>query len=307
MLRGGEHENNVSKTITMLASYVLAEDSNSPYPQMSFITDTMKVNANMAIGLGPNSTFLAAHKKSGKIGARSFGMFWGFQGANSNTQLDGSIVFGGYDRGKVKNTLYTQPPSPNRASCSTGLLVTITNIILNSPTAQTLVFSRRARVSTSYFPVSTLDERFHGDLTTNLDTGLSVHITNDKLIIPEASFDKKSGHWLDPDPRNPTLIINPLAGNDAKHNITLGRPFLSGAYLVNEETNQFSLSALAPTAGEDMVAFDSERTNHLAFVVLLPRHLNQQIRRVAWQEEQPQEEQDPTLRFQVQVKASQLG
>lgn len=53
------------------------------------------------LGLGRDSTLLNSLKNSGSIGARVWSFFHGLTGATANTQMDGSIVFGGYDSGKV--------------------------------------------------------------------------------------------------------------------------------------------------------------------------------------------------------------
>ena len=90
----------------------------------------------MGIGLGTNSTLLNWLVSSGKIASRSWSYFWGrttVTGASSSSseQLDGSVVFGGYDRAKVMGTKYTQPMTSSEPDCPSQLVVTITNIELN--------------------------------------------------------------------------------------------------------------------------------------------------------------------------------
>ncbi|KAK3686231.1 aspartic peptidase domain-containing protein [Podospora appendiculata] len=153
--RGGEYDSFASQTRTQAATNAYPADSR-PYPAMNFVADTLKVNENvslvgfplgialnnwgeqgyhpqMAVGMGPNSTFLSALQRSGKIATRVWGMFWGRQGANSNAQLVGSMVFGGYDKAKVTGQPFTQTLSSDRSSCATGMLVTITDLVLNFP------------------------------------------------------------------------------------------------------------------------------------------------------------------------------
>ncbi|KAK3328667.1 aspartic peptidase domain-containing protein [Cercophora scortea] len=153
--RGGEYDSFASQTRTQASANAYPIDTR-PYPAMNFVADTLKVNENvslagfpmgialnswgeqgyhpqMSVGMGFNSTFLSALQSSGKIAARAWGMFWGRQGANSNTQLDGSMVFGGYDKAKVTGQPFTQTLSSDRSSCATGMLVTITDLILNFP------------------------------------------------------------------------------------------------------------------------------------------------------------------------------
>lgn len=87
----------------------------------------------VALGLGPNSTILNTLKSTGQIASRSWSMFWGRTGATSATQLDGSFVFGGYDRAKVTGVNHTSALTTAKSACSTNLLVTITDMILNFP------------------------------------------------------------------------------------------------------------------------------------------------------------------------------
>jgi hypothetical protein len=59
-------------------------------------------------------------------------MFWGRTGATADTQLDGNLVLGGYDRAKVvAGTNYTQRLSYARPACATAMLVTISDIVLH--------------------------------------------------------------------------------------------------------------------------------------------------------------------------------
>jgi hypothetical protein len=83
----------------------------------------------MTWGLGSNSTILNALKTSGQIASRS----WSRTGATTSTQLNGSFVFVGYDRAKVSGANYTRSLSSSKSSCSTSMLVTITDIVLYFP------------------------------------------------------------------------------------------------------------------------------------------------------------------------------
>lgn len=153
--RGGQYNSFMSTSRTSPSLDAYPADA-APYPQMSFVADTLTLNSNttlsnfpmgialnnwgeqgyhpqVAIGMGTNSTFLTYLRSSKTIGSRTFGMFWGRQVVNVNTQLDGSIVFGGYDRAKVTGRPLKQPLTTNRSVCPTGMLVTIVDLILNFP------------------------------------------------------------------------------------------------------------------------------------------------------------------------------
>lgn len=57
-------------------------------------------------------------------------MFWGLDGPNKHSQMDGTFVIGGYDRAKVSGPNYTAPLA-NDKECDTQMLVTISDLILN--------------------------------------------------------------------------------------------------------------------------------------------------------------------------------
>jgi hypothetical protein len=74
-------------------------------------------------------------------------MFWEREGATSRTQLDGSLVFGGYDRAKVVGQPYTQFMINDRSVCTTGMAVTITDLILNFANGTNVSLFPSARTS----------------------------------------------------------------------------------------------------------------------------------------------------------------
>lgn len=100
-----------------------------------------------AIGLGSNSTLLTALKDAGHIGSRSYGFWWGEDGATSNAQRDGSLVLGGFDAAKVQGSNITaalKTPSP---SCMSGMTLTIKDIVMRFPnsTRSSIIVSNPSR------------------------------------------------------------------------------------------------------------------------------------------------------------------
>lgn len=151
--RGGGYDESTSTT-----RQFSDPDSNlaeaSPYPALSWLTEDVKLNDNVtlddfpigiarddwgaqgyhpqaAFGLGKNSTILNALYSAGMIASRSWAMFWGRTGAYENTQQDGSFVFGGYDRAKTTGNNYTSQLNYANSGCPTGMLVTISDLVLN--------------------------------------------------------------------------------------------------------------------------------------------------------------------------------
>jgi hypothetical protein len=84
-----------------------------------------------ALGLGFNSSFLNSLKSSGRIASKSWSFFWGRFGGDSNTQFDGGMVFGGYDKAKTIGAKYEAPLEVS-STCNTNIVVNITDIVLNS-------------------------------------------------------------------------------------------------------------------------------------------------------------------------------
>jgi hypothetical protein len=99
-----------------------------------------------AVGLGRNSTLLTALKDAGHISSRSYGYWWGEDGATPNARVDGSLVLGGYDAAKVQGpntTIALRTPS---LGCMSGMYMTITDIIMRFPN------STRSSIVVSVFP-----------------------------------------------------------------------------------------------------------------------------------------------------------
>ena len=82
------------------------------------------------LGLHINSTLLNALVDAKMLASRSWSVFWGLTGADSSSQMDGSLVLGGYDLAKTTGTNHTSSFS-QAPGCS--LLVTVTNIEMNFP------------------------------------------------------------------------------------------------------------------------------------------------------------------------------
>lgn len=149
--RGGQF-NPLSSTSKGLGSSS-AVPTDSYYQNNSWFTDSFQLTDNLtldkftlgspntvtddqqgyypmnAIGLGTNSTFLNHLINTKQIASRSWSMFWGQVGANSFTQMDGSVVFGGYDKAKIvpgKNL--TQ--KFDWGKCGSGMLANLTDVRL---------------------------------------------------------------------------------------------------------------------------------------------------------------------------------
>lgn len=336
--RGGAYDAFASTTRKQADGATYPIDG-APYPQMSYVSESLRLNDNVslnsfpvgialndwgaqgyhptvAFGLGANSTLLTTLKRTSKIMSRSWGLFWGRNGGTENSQLDGSIVFGGYDRAKVSGPKYVQALSKS-SGCATSLVVTISDMILNFPngtnvslfpqsrstalaaciipdypTLLTLPFKpyvenfqaltrmnndlersfglnyysiryTRGHVPLVFLPACRPEMSFAnyvssyaGDLTIQLQSGLSVRVPNDQLVVPDVVIDGPTGAPV-VNGTAPDLVINSIQDINANDLPQLGRQFLSAAYLmVNMEADQFTLWSANPTSDQDLVAVD---------------------------------------------------
>ena len=86
-----------------------------------------------SLGLGPNSTILNALVAAKKIASRSYSWWWGLTGATRPVQMDGQMIFGGYDAAKIQGKNYTQPLVAPSQACHSSMSVTISDISLGFP------------------------------------------------------------------------------------------------------------------------------------------------------------------------------
>ena len=82
------------------------------------------------LGLGQNSTLLSALVSSGAIASRTWSMFQGWTGADTQYQMDGSVVLGGYDAAKITGENITQSFAP-ADNCINGYVISVTGLMMN--------------------------------------------------------------------------------------------------------------------------------------------------------------------------------
>ncbi len=95
-------------------------------------------------------------------------------------------------------------------------------------------------------------------MTIQFDTGLSVHIPDDQVMVPNLTIDPQTGQLL-ANSSDPELVINSIQQVKENDLPELGRQFLSSAYLmVKQDAHEFALCSANPTANEDLVAVDTQ-------------------------------------------------
>jgi len=243
------------------------------------------------MGLDRNSTLMTALLAAGHIATRSFAWWWGLNGASSTAQMDGQIVFGGYDAAKVTGDNYTSSLAPSTNACWGGMYVNLRDISLSFPNGSTasltgsstlsaclepnlpvvLAFANNPYYNTFLELTGTSDlgsegtpvlsysgmlfppnNVYDGDLIITLSSGLSFTIPNDILIVPPQAISSDGSTHTNDSVRE--LLISPLAGSLADNTPYLGKQFFSQAYLyMDYEANTFTLWNAKPTTETSLV------------------------------------------------------
>ncbi|KAJ4202236.1 hypothetical protein NW767_006195 [Fusarium falciforme] len=92
---------------------------------------------------------------------------------------------------------------------------------------------------------------YDGDFTIKLNTGLSITIPNNQLIVPERRINENGEIYRNDS--QPLLRINRMQDGL----ISIGRFFFTSAYLAtNEDAGKFTIWRANPTTNQDLVALD---------------------------------------------------
>lgn len=84
-----------------------------------------------AFGLGRNSSTLNTLVEMGALGSTVWSIWAGWTGAESQYQVDGSVVLGGYDAAKTKGDNLTTVMTMDPPMSGGHMIVEITNIVMN--------------------------------------------------------------------------------------------------------------------------------------------------------------------------------
>lgn len=116
--------NNIWGTDQLLLS------SNLTIPEFPISIERIDTQGFSLIGLGSNSSFISALYDAGAIASKTWSLAWGWTGITAAHQMDGNMVFGGYDAAKSQGP-NTTSRIVYQEQCPSGLVVTITDITLN--------------------------------------------------------------------------------------------------------------------------------------------------------------------------------
>lgn len=102
---------------------------------------------------------------------------------------------------------------------------------------------------------------YDGDIIITLDTGLSVTLPNELLVVPHTYIDQETGEIIAEDGNEPDLLIDSSQGVNANDMAMFGSIFLSAAYLtVNVDAGKFKLWSVSTigNGSQDLRAVDVE-------------------------------------------------
>ena len=150
--RGGSFNEGTSSTWSLDSNQTNAVSAGELFPWSDtggiFGADTFQLNTNTSVkdyplgiirasvfginglGLGRNSTLINALSSANLITSRVWSLFYGLTGADTSSQMDGNLVFGGYDAAKTSGANYTTQFTDN-SNCDSSMIVTVTAITMN--------------------------------------------------------------------------------------------------------------------------------------------------------------------------------
>lgn len=105
---------------------------NSSYPLYDFPLAMTKRGIEMnSLGVGRESTFLQTLLNDGAISSKTWSLFYGLAGEDEYSQMDGTAVFGGYDKAKINDEAKKETIKFDyyfKKNCRTGMVATVTSI-----------------------------------------------------------------------------------------------------------------------------------------------------------------------------------
>ncbi|CAF9938052.1 MAG: hypothetical protein ALECFALPRED_007489 [Alectoria fallacina] len=294
-----------------------ASESTSDQDNDTWGSDTLLVNSTLSVpdlplgifrgstdyqntlGLGRNSTLLNALVSAGAIISRTFSIFQGWTGVQTQYQTDGSLILGGYDSAKITGNNVTLPFTVEDA-CNNGFVISVTDINMNlkngsniSIIGQSQGSAMRACIEPNFSPITLSEEiwwaftnvtgvaetgrsaspinlwgmmipangAYDGDLTFSIYPGLDITIPNHQLILPDIEINSEGQEY----PSSSTeveVLINSLQGVNTNDMPRFGMPFLSSAYLmVDNDQQQFTLSRSQQSTTSNLVAIGPPACN----------------------------------------------
>jgi hypothetical protein len=148
---GVKNTSTLLEPITYLSGYSWGRDSLSSdgTPNLTFRDFPLAVLSDEVpyhhlLGLGQNSTFFDALAAQKKIGSRTWGFSHGWVGDTADTQVDGSLVLGGYDSAKVGSdkAIVKNLPQYPPGICGSGMILSLSDILMSGSDGSSISIMR---------------------------------------------------------------------------------------------------------------------------------------------------------------------
>ncbi|KAG8532022.1 uncharacterized protein KY384_003658 [Bacidia gigantensis] len=226
------------------------------------------------LGVGINSTIMNALEHASAITSKTWSLFLGWAGAETDQQTEGSLVFGGYDKAKFTgpNVTTSMQSAPN---CQQGLVMTITDIKMNlkngsSPsilgTSQGSALKACIEPAATYMslPEDVWSSFLNVSGSTYVDRSYSLLNFYSMLITATGAY----GQQYVKNSTNREVLILSLQGVNQNDIPRFGKPFLSSAYvLADNDRQEFTLWQAQPNATQDLVALGPQKCNDSPIVI----------------------------------------
>lgn len=114
------------------ADTILLSNSTDPLTDFAFFTLASGDLPQSGLGLGRNSTFLESLFVANRIASRTWSLFWGLEGGDNASTMDGSLTLGGYDKAKTMGPNSTQSLSSlaDTSQCPSSFIVFLADILI---------------------------------------------------------------------------------------------------------------------------------------------------------------------------------
>lgn len=145
------------------------------------------------LGLGRSSTMLNALVSARAIFSRTFSIFQGWTGSQTQYQTDGSLILGGYDSAKIRGSNITLPFTVED-NCNNGFIISVTDINMNLRNGSNVSIigrsqgsAMRACIEPNFSPITLSEEIWWAftNVTGVAETGRSISPINPwGMMIP---------------------------------------------------------------------------------------------------------------------------
>jgi hypothetical protein len=114
-----------------LVSDVIRISQDTSLPNFPIDVTVASGSRRNMLGVGPNSSVLGYLRNSKKIKSNVWSYFEGLYGLQESENMDGHVIFGGYDAAKIRGAAFTQRKSTSAQGCPTNLVISVSDVSLD--------------------------------------------------------------------------------------------------------------------------------------------------------------------------------